>query len=431
MQSFSKYVSEALVDLPKNTLDYKVFNFIEGENPQLNPGIKKQIMKDIFDIELIVPVKDFYIIGSILTKHYNEKTDIDVTIEIDTQDIDNVTQEKLLTMARSMNGKLAVSTQHPINYYFVSTDLFDDSNFDGIYDVKNERWLKEPKEFNFNIQKYLDKFENAVSKIDLTTAALRRDIIDYQELSKFDKSDILDIQDKMEKKLDHINNKIETLIDARKLIKQERNKVFQNPLTPEELIEYQTKNALPANIIYKMLEKYYYWNFIQELKNIIGEKDKIEHDDVPEVKQASRKLFGESLLLELRKLRVPKVDWRNAKDKKRYAKNRAFEFRGTDRETMRQVPEYRRSNDAIMSGGNLSSASKIVNVAKKAPQGVWMITNPQVGWIAQKYHHNPPNVRDPIKHLGNTGIIVWRRQDGRFFLVKKRKPKMHHPKTKY
>ena len=49
-------------------------------------------------------------------------------------------------------------------------------------------------------------------------------------------------------------------------------------MTPEELTKYGTKNVLPENVIFKLLERYYYLRFMRELKILIDD-NKIDTEE--------------------------------------------------------------------------------------------------------------------------------------------------------
>ena len=55
----------------------------------------------------------------------------------------------------------------------------------------------------------------------------------------------------------------------------------------KEIRKYGKKSKLPENVIYKMLERYYYFDFIKALKKII-EKDNINSKDVKKIKQLGK-----------------------------------------------------------------------------------------------------------------------------------------------
>ncbi len=429
MKKFSEFIKESAITIPRNTLDPNVFMFEDGHPPILNQAIKAQIINDVHNIERLLPVKDYYIVGSILTRMYSANSDIDVTMEVYKEDVDDVVQVKILSIIKDMNGKLATGTQHPINYY-VTMDEYDENNFDGVYDLVNERWRKEPKFFEINLQNYVSNFQNAISNIDLTTAQLRRDVIDFEEFSKLPEGDVHNLKQILQSKLYEINRGIENLVGAKKLISHSRKDAFARALTPEEILKYKSKNALPENVIYKLLQKYYYFDFISRLEKLLGKDKTISQDEVKAVKAAEDKFYGESfkqytdrLLLEkIRDMKLKPIKWGN--DKKLRGSH-LYKTRGMDRKILRQVPQNQRPT--LQSFGALMSAKSTIDTAKAATSGIWKITTTQAAWLAKKYHHIQPDAHDNIKHLGNTGIMVWLKGPKNFYLVKPHQ-RFLHPK---
>lgn len=111
--------------------------------------------------------------------------------------------------------------------------------------------------------------------------------------------------------------------------------------------------------------------------------------------------------------------------------SKSFRFnmsRGMDRKNLRQVPDKysatrNRKYDTLMGYiRGLNTANKAVDIAKKAPSGVWRISTKQVTDISNKYKFNTPDENKPMKHLGSTGIQLVRYKPGVFYLYKPRKP---------
>lgn len=110
--------------------------------------------------------------------------------------------------------------------------------------------------------------------------------------------------------------------------------------------------------------------------------------------------------------------------------SKSFRFnmaRGMNRKNLNQVPDSHsatknRSRDTLMGFiRGLNTSNKVVDIAKRAPSGVWRISNKQVTDIATKYKFNAPTAEKPMKHLGSTGIQIIRFKPGVFYLYKPRK----------
>lgn len=285
------YVTESVLDYQRKDLDPNVFDFPESGHPILKSGIKKQIVKNLEEIHSIVPVMDCYLVGSILTKKYNNYSDIDVTCETDSEP-NPVAMENLSTLLSKINGELAVGTTHPINYY-VLTGQSNHENFNAIYDILNDKWIKEDEGETFNVKKYMNRLAEEFRGIDLTTAELRRDLVDYDTLKELSKEDVENLDFEIEKHLTEIEEDINKIVDMYDRAKIVRKRAFSKDMSPKEIREFGHKNNLPENILYKMLERYYYKDFALKLKDIMGDDEELEKSDIPEVKKALKDFMND------------------------------------------------------------------------------------------------------------------------------------------
>jgi len=425
--NFNEFYTESILDTPRTDLDPTVFELVDGLPPKLHGAIKAQILEDVLRLKRKMVVNKTFIIGSILTKTYNKNSDIDVTLEVNSEDVHPETGlagvEELTYLLRDLNGNLAVGTTHPINYYI--TTEFREENADAIYDIDTDAWVKEPYDTQLEIANYMQKFEELVSSIDLSTGKLKRDVVDYMELKDLDESSIINFHTILNKKLYEINKNIEELVKFKKDIKSKRQDAFSQPLTPDQILKYASKNRLPANVIYKLFQKYYYFDLINRLDDIISNRDKSNEyvDDIEDVLGYKESVSFEefdALYEDFKTFKGGKVDWAQPKSVRKYRDRRFNLSKGLAGKSLRQTPNIYSRNSNPSSFRTLGLANKVVDVAKRSPSGIWRLTPLQVKEIALKYHHIPPNKHDPIKHLGNTGIVVWRKTPKHFYLVKHR-----------
>jgi hypothetical protein len=282
------YIGESVLDIPRDGLDPNVFQFPETGAPIINNRIKQQIIDGVSQIHLILPVQDYYVIGSILTTKYNEHSDIDVNCEVDVN-INPVALENIIALLKNINGRLAIGTQHPINFFIVKGE-FDHDKTEAIYDIANDRWIKEADEQPFNVRKFMNKFKSKLSGIDIATAELRRDLIDYDELDDLDETDISNIEFEVKKVLANIEadvSKIVQMYDNAKLI---RKRAFAKDMSPMDIREFGRKNNLPDNIVYKMMERYFYKELAMKLRPVLD--DDIDESDIPKIKKTFKDFLG-------------------------------------------------------------------------------------------------------------------------------------------
>lgn len=94
--------------------------------------------------------------------------------------------------------------------------------------------------------------------------------------------------------------------------------------------------------------------------------------------------------------------------------------RGNNRKSLRQIPDVARTKEFLKNYRPKTKTSHtIVQVAKKAMSGVWKISKHQVVDIAQKYHFGIPTEERPTRKLGSTGITLYRKGPGKYFLIKR------------
>lgn len=127
----------------------------------------------------------------------------------------------------------------------------------------------------------------------------------------------------------------------------------------------------------------------------------------------------------LGKLKLPKIE--KPKTMKDPLNSHRFKVRGMNRKNLRQVPDIhshqKKLTDLSKFIRGLDVSNKVVDIAKKAPSGLWRISKGQIMDIARKYKFNVPNTDKPMKHLGSTGIQMIRYKPGVFYLYKPRRRK--------
>ena len=94
-----------------------------------------------------------------------------------------------------------------------------------VFDIEDNKFIKRPEEFTFNIDLYVKDFEK-IQEIDVVKGELKRDIIDYRELEGLSVDDVLNLQDKINTKLDEIEDSIRDIIKIGDGVDDKRKEVF-------------------------------------------------------------------------------------------------------------------------------------------------------------------------------------------------------------
>jgi len=280
MKSFSQF-KESIIDIPRRTYAPSVFDDEDTDNPKIKDSVLRLITEQFKEFETEYSILKYSLIGSMLTKRYRNDADLDINVLFDVPE-DKREDERLRLSKKylassnpdNIQGKLIPGTKHPINYYFITDEeTYDDQNkkADAVFDIKNQSFVKRPEDFDFNPNLYMRDFQKQVDKIDMLKGELKRDIIDYDELMELKPNEIKDLEKRISNKLGEIEKDIQDLTDIGNKIDVERRAAFDTDMTPDEIKTYSIKNRLPANVVYKMLEKYHYLTFLKKCKKILDD----------------------------------------------------------------------------------------------------------------------------------------------------------------
>jgi predicted nucleotidyltransferase len=290
---FKDFITESIIDIPRRTYAPGVFDNADTKEPKIKSEIIGMIMKQFTEFKKEYPILDYSLIGSILTKRYRDDADLDINILFDVpkekQEEERIRLSKKYLSVKNpdnVQGKLIPGTKHPINYYFITDKkTYDDQNkkADAVYDIGKNKFIKRPDDFVFDIDTYIKDFNKKVQEIDVIRGELKRDIIDYDELKDLTPNDILDLQDKINSKLEEIEDNIQQIIKIGDNVEADRRAAFDTDMTPDEIRIYGIKNRLPKNVIYKMLEKYHYLKFYKKCKQILDD-GKVSDKEIDDLK---------------------------------------------------------------------------------------------------------------------------------------------------
>jgi len=272
---------EAVIDIPRRTYAKGVFDDADTNNPKIKASVKALIDKQIEEFETEYPVIKTGLIGSILTKRYRDDADLDINVLFDVP-VEKREEERLRLSKKylsannpdNIQGKLIPGTKHPINFYFITdmkTYSDQEKKADAVFDIEDNKFIKRPDDFTFDPSLYIKDFEKKVQEIDVVKGELKRDIIDYRELEGLTADDVLNLQDKINDKLEEIEDSIRDIIKIGDTVDAERRAAFDRDMSPDEIRQYGIKNRLPKAVIYKMLEKYHYLKFYKKCKKILDD----------------------------------------------------------------------------------------------------------------------------------------------------------------
>ena len=301
---FKDFIKESIIDIPRRTYAPGVFDNADTKEPKIKSEIIGMIMKQFTEFKKEYPILDYSLIGSILTKRYRDDADLDINVLFDVpkekQEEERIRLSKKFLSSKNpdnVQGKLIPGTKHPINYYIITDKkTYDDQNkkADAVFDIGKNKFIKRPEEFTFDIDMYINDFNKKVQEIDVVKGELKRDIIDYDELKNLSPNDILDLQDKINSKLEEIEDDLQQIIKIGDNVDVERRAAFDKDMSPDEIRLYGIKNRLPKNVIYKMLEKYHYLKFYKKCKQILDD-GKVTDAEIDSLKKEETILEAKSV----------------------------------------------------------------------------------------------------------------------------------------
>jgi len=269
---------ESIVTLGRDELDPAVFQPNANGLPILRDNIKVQILKDIDQIRAIIPVSEFYLVGGILTRNYERTTEISVSVRVDEQLIDSIATADLMHLLVYINGCMAGDTMHKINYYIV-THSVDQTSIGAIYDIINERWIKAPALDEPVIETILNRFQDTIESISISSGKLTNNLVDLNELQGMDHLNLKRLRKRLLQDLAGINELLRHLTKS-------HSDIDIGNMTPGEFVGLGTGPFFPENVIRKLLEMFYYKKFIGKIEDVLDEKNELGLTDAPEVQRA-------------------------------------------------------------------------------------------------------------------------------------------------
>lgn len=283
MKTFKQFLYESLIDPVRKTFPQEIFDNYKTDNPKFKKSVIDQIKSGAKPLENIAPISSYDVLGSILTKQHSSTADVDVNVTMDLSNYPKSSHEDIIQKLRKtvskINGQKVKGSDYEINYFVVSDELTRKSaikNADAVYSLDNNSFIKKPKDLSsLDIDSTIKSVHDKIQSIDIKKGELFRDVIDYETLKGYSKSELEGLMKRITSAIKNIEGEMKDLIEIKDDITNERRKVFARDLTSDEIKKYATHNALPENILYKLLEKYHYLSFIKKIKDILGPDKKL------------------------------------------------------------------------------------------------------------------------------------------------------------
>lgn len=155
--TMSNNIRESYGAIKESILDVPMKETYEGvlKDGKMVPECRNQILQTIKawkkQINFDFNIYKVWAKGSLLTKRYNDTTDLDVGIYTDMTS--DQLDEVIAILPKGQNIIVdGEESTHPLDFYIqVKGDSTDMSNFDAVYDVFNDEWVKEPEDYENEI----------------------------------------------------------------------------------------------------------------------------------------------------------------------------------------------------------------------------------------------------------------------------------------
>lgn len=272
--SFKNQIKESVLDPVNNELSPDIF-IGEKMRVDVRITIRKNFIKWWNELghdesKIIKMV----MIGSSTGYQYSSTSDIDVNVQVDIPDEEFDKIWKLLP-----NGNMLLDTLHPINYYLTSDDS-GVKNADSAYDILENKWIKKPIKSNYkapyNYGLQVAKF--FMYGIDNKVAELDRDLEELKMYKMYLEDDNLEMdKDELNSAISLKETEIRADLDAlnmaHNLARSFRQEAFEDDYESKFLITIETKspNESLNNVIYKILEKFGYFDKIKKYDDLYDE----------------------------------------------------------------------------------------------------------------------------------------------------------------
>lgn len=273
-------VAEAVVDVPQQSL-----SDIFTQEGKLQPQVRQTVMSAISVIQRKFPenkILDYYMVGAAVTFQYSKSSDIDTSIVYD-PNTDPSRIAEIYTFCRELEKKITpFNDARPYQFTPQTKGRENTSNADAVYDVKNDKWIKQP-----SYQKVAGDYEALISK---PHAEVQKT---YSVAERTVQSALLRLLSELNKNgLDENSKSIITRIYkyVYGTIKNWRSKGYEKD--PGSRI---SQNWSTGNVIYKMFDREDYGKIFEILKTMVKNNFAVDASIVDDLKRQLQTVVNDEI----------------------------------------------------------------------------------------------------------------------------------------
>jgi len=288
----------SVISLPKARLDSAIWDLESGEDkPLLRPEVQRELVTRLYnglkEYGFDNPAKwvaRMLIVGSETGNQYDSTSDLDINTVIAFESFrtfeprfDTLQNEEIIktigsVFANDINGKSLFTTKHDVNYYAKTDEASPLDDYDGVYDIYSNEWVKYPditsEDFDPETA-FPEVFETAqklAREFDIKLGDIRRDSVNASYLIEQLKDKNVDratVKEKLDDSIAKLDQSLHELFSEYEQLHNDRKTSYSTNDVANLRDGYlASKNWLPANIKYKWLEKWRYVALVQLLKKI-------------------------------------------------------------------------------------------------------------------------------------------------------------------
>ena len=274
-------LKESIIDVPQK----EYYKGVLTEDDKMNPTLRKQIIQTIYDWTQLIDF-DFNVYkivakGSLLTKRYNDTTDLDITVytDLSKEQLDSIYS----LIPRGENIKVdGEETSHAIDIYiFTKGEKSNIDDIDNLYDVAKDRWIKRSEEYDSEIPlNYALEVANFfINGCTIALSNYHNDKIMYDYYNALDTETQEITAKEKSKALAEVKSSLQADLDGMKLalymISSFRQDVYGEDANPFHIsIDITSDN--PHNslneVMTKLIEKF---NIKEDLRNCVKECEEL------------------------------------------------------------------------------------------------------------------------------------------------------------
>lgn len=138
---------ESILDMPRKEYCKDILTKDGKLKPVVLEQIKSTIEKWKNQLDVDFEIKAVEAKGSLLSKRYNDTSDLDVTIFTDLSEDQVGEIVDIIPKGENIKG-----TDHPLDFYVLGNgETIDEDNLDNIYDVLKDEWIKRTRDYENEI----------------------------------------------------------------------------------------------------------------------------------------------------------------------------------------------------------------------------------------------------------------------------------------